>query len=94
MVKLAYKSKVHKLSNKSVGILVLRLFEASVAANVALVINSKSYTALTEVNNRYQASVDPTKYKFNNNSAIKYNVKNCSNVSCHFKKSPNWTTGQ
>ena len=63
MVKLAYKSKVHKLSNKSVGILVLRLFEASVAANVALVINSKSYTALTEVNNRYQASVDPTKYK-------------------------------
>ena len=37
--------------------------------------------------------VDPTKYKFNNNSAIKYNVKNCSNVSCHFKKSPNWTTG-
>ena len=38
--------------------------------------------------------VDPTKFKFNNNSAIKYNVKNCSNVSCHFKKSPNWTTGQ
>ena len=37
--------------------------------------------------------VDPTKYKFNNNSTIKYNVKNCSNASCHFKKSPNWTTG-
>ena len=63
MTNFAYKSKVHRLSNKSVGILVLRLFEATVAANAALVINSKSYTALTEVNNRYQASVDPTKYK-------------------------------
>ena len=63
MTNFVYKSKVHKLSNQSIGILVLRLFEATVAANAALVINSKSYTALTEVNNRYQASVDPTKYK-------------------------------
>jgi hypothetical protein len=37
--------------------------------------------------------VDSTKYKFNNISAIKYTTKTCSNVSCHFKKTPNWTTG-
>jgi len=37
--------------------------------------------------------VDPTKYKFNNNSAINYTNKNCTNASCHFKKTPNWTTG-
>lgn len=38
--------------------------------------------------------VDP-KYKFNNATSIVYsNVNNtCSNVSCHFKPSPNWVTG-
>jgi len=37
--------------------------------------------------------VDSTKYKFNNISAIKYNASTCSNVSCHFQKTPNWATG-
>jgi hypothetical protein len=36
--------------------------------------------------------VDP-KWKFNNTSTIRYNANKCSNVSCHFKPSPNWTTG-
>jgi len=36
--------------------------------------------------------VDP-QFKFNNNSTIKYNAQTCSNVSCHFKPSPNWTNG-
>jgi len=36
--------------------------------------------------------VDP-QFKFNNMSAIKYNAQTCSNVSCHFKPSPNWTNG-
>jgi hypothetical protein len=37
-------------------------------------------------------TVDP-QFKFNNFTAIKYNAQTCSNVSCHFKKSPNWTNG-
>jgi hypothetical protein len=36
--------------------------------------------------------VDP-QFKFNNMSTIKYNAQKCSNVSCHFKPSPNWQTG-
>jgi hypothetical protein len=36
--------------------------------------------------------VDP-QYKFNNLSTIKYQGNTCSNVSCHFKPSPNWVTG-
>jgi len=36
--------------------------------------------------------VDP-KFKFNNTSTIRYNANKCSNVSCHFKASPNWVTG-
>lgn len=36
--------------------------------------------------------VDP-KFKFNNTSTIKYTNSTCSNVSCHFKPSPNWTNG-
>jgi cytochrome c553 len=38
--------------------------------------------------------VDP-KFKFNNASTIRYKATNnsCSNVSCHFKPSPNWVTG-
>lgn len=36
--------------------------------------------------------VDP-KFKFNNASSIKYIGNSCSNVSCHFKPSPNWVTG-
>jgi predicted CxxxxCH...CXXCH cytochrome family protein len=34
-----------------------------------------------------------TKFKFNSASPITYNASTCSNVSCHFKPSPNWTTG-
>lgn len=36
--------------------------------------------------------VDP-KYKFNNASTIVYKANSCSNVSCHFRPSPNWVTG-
>jgi predicted CxxxxCH...CXXCH cytochrome family protein len=38
--------------------------------------------------------VDP-KFKFNNATSIVYdfNANTCSNVSCHFKPSPNWVTG-
>jgi predicted CxxxxCH...CXXCH cytochrome family protein len=36
--------------------------------------------------------VDP-QYKFNNLSTIRYQGNTCSNVSCHFKASPNWVTG-
>ena len=36
--------------------------------------------------------VDP-QFKFNNTSTIRYNANKCSNVSCHFKPSPNWITG-
>jgi len=36
--------------------------------------------------------VDP-KFKFNNTSTIRYTNSTCSNVSCHFKPSPNWTNG-
>jgi len=36
--------------------------------------------------------VDP-QFKFNNTTSITYNANSCSNVSCHFKPSPNWTTG-
>lgn len=36
--------------------------------------------------------VDP-KFKFNNTTSITYNASNCSNVSCHFKPTPNWTNG-
>jgi len=36
--------------------------------------------------------VDP-QYKFNNMTAITYTGNTCSNVSCHFKPSPNWVTG-
>jgi predicted CxxxxCH...CXXCH cytochrome family protein len=34
------------------------------------------------------------KFKFNNATSIVYNNSNCSNVSCHFRPSPNWKTGQ
>lgn len=37
--------------------------------------------------------VDP-KFKFNNATSIVYSSNSCSNVSCHFKPSPNWVTGQ
>jgi predicted CxxxxCH...CXXCH cytochrome family protein len=37
-------------------------------------------------------TVDP-KFKFNNASTIKYQANTCSNVSCHFRPSPNWVTG-
>jgi cytochrome c553 len=33
------------------------------------------------------------KYKFNNATSITYNANSCSNVSCHFKPTPNWVTG-
>jgi predicted CXXCH cytochrome family protein len=36
--------------------------------------------------------VDP-KYKFNNATSITYKANSCSNVSCHFKPTPNWVTG-
>ncbi len=36
--------------------------------------------------------VDP-KYKFNNATSITYTANTCSNVSCHFKPTPNWVTG-
>jgi len=36
--------------------------------------------------------VDP-QFKFNNATSITYNAQTCSNVSCHFKPSPNWTNG-
>jgi len=36
--------------------------------------------------------VDP-KFKFNNATSIVYSANTCSNVSCHFKPSPNWVTG-
>lgn len=36
--------------------------------------------------------VDP-KFKFNNATSIVYSGNTCSNVSCHFKPSPNWVTG-
>jgi len=36
--------------------------------------------------------VDP-KFRFNNASTIVYSGNSCSNVSCHFRPSPNWVTG-
>lgn len=36
--------------------------------------------------------VDP-QFKFNNATSITYNANSCSNVSCHFRPSPNWTNG-
>ncbi len=36
--------------------------------------------------------VDP-QYKFNNATSIVYTGNTCSNVSCHFRPSPNWVTG-
>lgn len=36
--------------------------------------------------------VDP-QFKFNNATSITYTANSCSNVSCHFKPSPNWTNG-
>jgi len=37
--------------------------------------------------------VDP-QFKFDGVSPINYNANTCSNVSCHYQPSPNWTTGQ
>jgi hypothetical protein len=37
--------------------------------------------------------VDP-QFKFDSATPITYNASTCSNVSCHFKPSPNWTNGQ
>jgi predicted CxxxxCH...CXXCH cytochrome family protein len=33
-------------------------------------------------------------FKFDSATPITYNASTCSNVSCHFQPSPNWTTGQ
>ncbi|NVN98787.1 MAG: CxxxxCH/CxxCH domain-containing protein [Geobacteraceae bacterium] len=47
----------------------------------------------TPVKTQYVDVVVNPVYKFNSMSSIKYNAKTCSNVSCHFKPTPNWTTG-
>lgn len=46
----------------------------------------------TVVKTNVNILVDP-KYKFNNATSITYTGNTCSNVSCHFKPSPNWVTG-
>jgi predicted CxxxxCH...CXXCH cytochrome family protein len=45
----------------------------------------------TVVQTNVNVVVDP-QFKFNNTSTIRYNANKCSNVSCHFKSSPNWVT--
>jgi len=45
----------------------------------------------TPVQTNVNVVVDP-QFKFNNTSTIRYNANKCSNVSCHFKASPNWVT--
>jgi heterodisulfide reductase subunit A-like polyferredoxin len=47
----------------------------------------------TPVKKSFVNVVVDTKYKFNNTTSIVYNANTCSNVSCHFKPSPNWVTG-
>lgn len=56
--------------------------------------NASHMTGGTVVNQvNVNVMVDP-KFKFNNATSIVYNANTCSNVSCHFKPSPNWVTGQ
>lgn len=49
----------------------------------------------TPVKKSFINVVVDTKFKFNNATSIVYNSGNnsCSNVSCHFRPSPNWVTG-
>lgn len=55
--------------------------------------NSSNHTMSMPLNPaQVNVVVDP-KYKFNNATSIVYNANTCSNVSCHFKPSPNWVTG-
>ena len=55
--------------------------------------NTSHATGGTTVNKiNVNVIVDP-KYKFNNATSITYNANSCSNVSCHFKPTPNWVTG-
>ncbi len=55
--------------------------------------NNSHNQGSTPVKKSFVNVVVNPKFKFNNATSITYNANSCSNVSCHFKPSPNWTTG-